>query len=344
MKHLEKSPYFFVNKNVARKNIKKMQEKATRSNTVFRPHFKTHQSLETAQIYHQLGITKITVSSVEMAYFFAGAGFKDITIGIPANLCLINEINKLSEQINLQIVLSDAATPLNKIDQLSEKLKIYIEIDTGYHRSGIDINNRDEIAVLYKKIHDSRKEFAGFFSHFGNTYSASSIQEILNIYHHSVKKLTELKNLYNTSVSIGDTPSSSLLKSFEGVDEIRPGNFVYYDLMQYYLGVCKLSDISAYLVAPVIAKYPERKELVIHAGAVHLSKEYIEINQQKIFGKIARLENNAIKGMEPETSLISLSQEHGIVACSDEFFEKTRLYDNIAVIPVHSCLTANLMK
>jgi len=339
-----KLPYLYVNKEVVRRNIDKMQQKALKSGTLFRPHFKTHQSLEVASIYRQAGISKITVSSIEMAIFFASAGFDDITIGIPANLNLIEEINDLADKIHLNIVLSDVTTALEKINDLSGNLKIYIEIDTGYKRSGIGIKNKNDISFLYRKIQDAGKEFAGFFSHFGNTYSAKSPQEILAIYHDSVQKLIDLKKQYNTLISIGDTPSSSLLESFEGVDEIRPGNFVYNDLMQYNLGVCDISDIAVYMVATVIAKYPERNELVLHAGAVHLSKEYIKSNGQKIYGKIAELNKNAIQGIIPGATLVSLSQEHAIVACSDDFFNTVNLYDNLAVIPVHSCLTANLMK
>jgi len=344
MNIFQKLPYFCVNKPVVTGNIESMSEKARRSGTVFRPHFKTHQSLEVAGIFKKLEVKKITVSSLEMADFFASAGFTDITIGIPVNFNLLDEINHLAKQIQLNLVFSDVNTPVEKIRQLSRNTAVYIEIDTGYKRSGIAVEKTDKIGILYRKIRDAGLQFKGFFSHFGNTYSSRSKQEILEIYRNSVRQLTELKNIYQTSISIGDTPSASLLDSFEGVDEIRPGNFVYYDLMQYKLGVCELNDIAAYVMATVIAKYPERKELIIHAGAVHLSKEYLVQDNQKIYGKIAILENSIIKGIESGTELISLSQEHGIVACSDEFFNKTNLYDNIAIIPVHSCLTANLMK
>ena len=344
MTSIKQLPYFFIRKEVVERNIMRMFQKAQQSKSLFRPHFKTHQSLEVAEIFKKFGIDKITVSSLEMAKLFALAGFTDITIGIPVNFNLIDEINRLAEQIQLNLVFSDVATPMEQIDQLSRNIAVYIEIDTGYKRSGIAVENSEQIEKLHRKIMDAGLKFAGFFSHFGNTYSARSKQEILEIYHASLQKLLDLKDKYQTGISVGDTPSSSLLESFENVDEIRPGNFVYYDWMQYNLGVCELSDIAVYVVATVIAKYPARNELIIHAGAVHLSKEYLMRDENKIYGKVARLENTVIQEIEPGAELISLSQEHGIVTCSDEFFQKTHLYDNIAIIPVHSCLTANLMK
>nr|NHJ86257.1 alanine racemase [Asgard group archaeon] len=39
-----------------------------------------------------------------------------------------------------------------------------------------------------------------------------------------------------------------------------------------------------------------------------------------------------------------LSQEHGIVHCPRNYFADIKIGDLLYVLPVHSCLTANLMK
>ena len=67
---------------------------------------------------------------------------------------------------------------------------------------------------------------------------------------------------------MGDTPAATLCTNFNGVDEIRPGNFVFYDLMQHSLGVCAIEDIAVKMVCPVIAKHVSRNEIVIFGGAV----------------------------------------------------------------------------
>ena len=41
--------------------------------------------------------------------------------------------------------------------------------------------------------------------------------------------------------------------------------------------------------------------------------------------------------------LISLSQEHGIIRASDKLINEISIGDVIGIIPVHSCMTANLM-
>jgi D-serine deaminase-like pyridoxal phosphate-dependent protein len=341
------SPEFIINTKIVKQNVDFMLEKAKKSNTIFRPHFKTHQSKEIGKIFLEKGVLQITVSSLKMANYFAEQGFTDITIAIPANLNQTEEINILANKISLNIILSNAEIYQDLLNKLDNKLGVFVEINTGYNRSGINCNNISEIDEIVKKIKNTNLQFKGFLSHFGNTYSAKSKTEILNIYNNSSEKLSDLKKKYikyNPIISIGDTPSCSIIENFNEVDEIRPGNFVYYDLMQYSLGVCKLSEIGAFVKSTVITRYQERNELVIHTGAVHLSKEFIEFEGEKTYGKVIEVENNSIIQITENMNIISLSQEHGIIKCSSENFKKYNLYDEINILPVHSCLTANLMK
>jgi len=87
--------------------------------------------------------------------------------------------------------------------------------------------------------------------------------------------------------SYGDTPSCSLADELNDFDEIRPGNFVYYDLMQYQLGACTFDDIAVVVACPVVSVYPQRNELILYGGAVHLSNEHLaDNNGRKIYGYV----------------------------------------------------------
>ena len=63
-----------------------MCDKAAANQLIFRPHFKTHQSVKTGEWFREAGVTAITVSSVSMAQKFADAGWDDITIAFPLNI------------------------------------------------------------------------------------------------------------------------------------------------------------------------------------------------------------------------------------------------------------------
>lgn len=80
-------------------------------------------------------------------------------------------------------------------------------------------------------------------------------------------------------ISIGDSSECSVSDSFQGIYEIHPGNFAYYDLMQWKIGACTLDEIAVTVACPVIAKHRQQKKIVLYGGAVHLSMEmhYVEI-------------------------------------------------------------------
>jgi D-serine deaminase-like pyridoxal phosphate-dependent protein len=225
-----------------------------------------------------------------------------------------------------------------------------LKIDVGTHRTGFSPDEKEEIEKTFDIIdNQSLITFKGFLAHAGHTYNARSHAEIEQIYHQSISILQLLKNEYlnrypNIEISVGDTPSCSVMNDFSGVNEIRPGNFVFYDLMQANISSCQEAQIAVALACPIIAKHKKRLQIVIQGGAVHLSKDNVVLeNGQKYFGKIVKLQENgwseAIEGL----SLVSLSQEHGIIQATPETFDLFQIGDEIGILPIHSCLVADLM-
>jgi len=53
---------------------------------------------------------------------------------------------------------------------------------------------------------------------------------------------------------------------------------------------------------------------------------------------------NPLDSTDTSNFIRSLSQEHGIVGCTNDFFNRISIGDIINIYPIHSCLTANLMK
>jgi D-serine deaminase-like pyridoxal phosphate-dependent protein len=344
-------PTLLLNKEQCMNNINGILEKAKSSNTHFRPHFKTHNSAYVGNWFRRLGVHSITVSSVSMARYFASFGWRDITIAFPVNVLELSLISELANELALNIQ-GDSSSILQSIETaLLYPVGFYIEIDTGHHRSGIAWKDLDEIDRMLDFLSRSnRLKFKGFLTHSGHTYTADSKEEILDIYKDTVQKMNYLKDQYKEAwpeltISIGDTPSCSLVEDFSGVDEVRPGNFVFYDLMQYSLGTCSLEQIALALACPVVGISPQRNEILIYGGAIHFSKELLYKNSgEPIYGYIVRVSDKEWSMPVEGAYLASLSQEHGIIRAPKELIEEIKIGDILGVLPVHSCLTANLMK
>lgn len=344
-------PTLIIDENICRRNIREMAMKCRQSGAVFRPHFKTHQSADIGEWFREEGIDRITVSSVQMAEYFARCGWKDILIAFPVNIPEIAGINKLAATIELHLLVESTEVVRYLIKNLNHSAGIYIKIDTGHHRTGIlpdDLKTISEITSLIDKAPNLK--FTGFLTHSGNTYLAQTRTEIIKIHNDSKDQLYRLKQHFfpefpGLIISTGDTPSCSIVTDFQGLNEIRPGNFVFYDLMQVELGSCNFSDIAAILACPVVAKNPDRNEIVVYGGAIHLSKEYLIDNSgAKSYGRIVRFTGNGWTDPLPETCVSSLSQEHGIIKSSPSFIGSIRHGDILGIVPVHSCLTANQHK
>jgi D-serine deaminase-like pyridoxal phosphate-dependent protein len=342
-------PTLLVDIQKSRDNILFMKRKADQYGLSLRPHFKTHQSHSIGELFRDQNINQITVSSVDMARYFAKAGWSDILIAFPLNINEIEEINQLAKQVTLHLTIENLSALQALEKHLKHPVGIYLKIDAGYKRTGIHWENQEIIHSLVEKTHQiSHLQLTGLLVHSGHTYHAQSTQHIKQIHDESIERLTKIRNSlpheYNDIViSIGDTPGCTLAEDFEGVHEIRPGNFVFYDLQQYKAGVCSLSEIAVAMACPVVAKHEDRNELVIFGGAVHFSKEFISEAEQPVFGYGVQLSDEGWIS-EPNSAIIKkLSQEHGIVSVTPEILSEYEVGDFMGFLPVHSCLTADLM-
>jgi D-serine deaminase-like pyridoxal phosphate-dependent protein len=345
-------PTLVISEKIAVNNLEQMVNKAKRSKAHFRPHFKTHQSSVIGEWYRKLGIKMITVSSVEMARFFAENGWSDITIAFPVNILEIENINKLAKNVRLHLLVESLDTVRYLDQHLKNPVQIWIKIDAGYHRTGIYWDDFSKIQEIIAGVLNSKVlTFQGLLTHSGHSYQTRGIRNLEKIYRDTTIKLNTVKDHLqknsglSVKISYGDTPTCSILSEFSEIDEIRPGNFIFYDVMQLQIGSCNQSQIAAALICPVVSKHPERGELVIHGGAVHLSKEFITDDaNRKSYGAVVEWNGSRWGQILKNTYVSSLSQEHGIIKGDPAFIARMDAGTLLAILPVHSCLTMNLMR
>lgn len=343
-------PSFVVSRKRALENIRAMAEKARLSGVPLRPHFKTHQSLEIGGWYRDAGIDRITVSSVSMAEYFADGGWDDITIAFPVNILEAGRIDALAGRVRLG-VLVDNVTVVRELERrVRNPLGIWIKIDTGYRRAGIDWENRDATGEVYGLVAASaRHRFAGLLTHAGHSYGVRGREEHARLFEETARRMRSARSALPSSpaascpISVGDTPTCSAVERFDGADEVRAGNFVFFDVQQLRIGSCAEEQIAAAVVCPVVAVYPERGEAIIYGGGIHLSKQAELLDGgAPFYGFAVSWDGKGWGKVRRDHYLKSLSQEHGIVHYGSDI--PVRPGDLLAVLPVHSCLAMNLLR
>lgn len=346
-------PTLVVNGRRARENIRRVARKAKSSGVVFRPHFKTHQSALVGGWFREEGVGAITVSSVFMAQYFAEHGWTDILIAFPLNIREFAHVQELATKVKIHVLVENEEAARFLSTSSTVPLSVWLEVDTNYHRSGVWWEDHEKFLRLAEIVQKNTNLcLEGVLTHAGHSYRTKGPQEIARVWHETVDAMTQVKERLaengcsELAISVGDTPTASVVDDYRGVDEVRPGNMVYYDLMQLQSGSCSVDDIACVLACPVVSKHPERGELVLYGGAVHLSKEQLHLGEtnKPIYGKLGLFEGLGWGNLITDTYVSSLSQEHGLVKGSSEIIEKIQVGDLMAVFPVHSCLVANLVK
>ncbi len=343
-------PTLLLDSERAIRNIRRMGKKAGEQQVRFRPHFKTHQSAEVGEWFRKEGVTAITVSSVDMAGYFADNGWQDITIALPVNIRQIQAIRELSGRVHLELLVESPESAAYLEQQLTGPVDVWLKIDAGLGRTGLAWDAIGPIVNLARQINQSSHvRLRGILTHAGQTYQAKTPDDVRRLFGESVQRMLQVKDALQAAgagtveISVGDTPGCSLSESLGGVDEIRPGNFVFYDAEQYALGACAVQDIAVALACPVVSKHPERGEAVVYGGAIHLSKDWMYEEGRMMHGLVALPEGDGWGDFLAGAYVDRMSQEHGVVHMRSEDLAKLHIGDLICVVPAHSCLTVQVM-
>ena len=343
-------PTLLLDEARARCNIAILAEKVRKQNIHFRPHFKTHQSAEIGKWFRAEKVKAITVSSVSMGHYFASHGWRDLTIAFPVNWREMDDINALADHNHVELLVESVESVRFLQQHLRLLTEVWIKVDVGAHRAGVDWQDDAAIASLVAAIQDSNKlVLRGLLTHDGRTYHAKSVEEVASLYHEGIQyikqaaKKAEPSPHHPLEISVGDTPGCWLCGDLGGVNEVRPGNFVFFDATQLSLGVCRAEEVSVAVACPVVAKHAGRSEVVIYGGAVHLSKEFLLKDGIPHYGLVALPQGNRWGAPEEGCYVASLSQEHGIVKLSVDVFKQVQVGDCLCILPVHSCLAADCL-
>jgi D-serine deaminase-like pyridoxal phosphate-dependent protein len=334
------TPALLIDLDIARLNLEKMQKKANNCGVALRPHIKTHKIPKLAHLQLHLGAVGITVAKGSEAEVMADAGIQNIFI---ANQVVsakkLKRLSELSKRVTLSVGLdsTSAAEQLSAIFSAAGlTIEYLIEINSGLNRCGV-LPGRDAVE-LYQAIHALPSlRFKGIFTHAGQVYGAGSLAEVMKISRLESKIMVETARALEQAgtsveiISIGSTPTMKVWQGQKGVNEIRPGNYIFHDAIQISLGVATLEECALSILASVISR-PARERAVIDGGSKTFSSD------RGAHGKEMASGYGIVLGKK--ATLVRLSEEHGIMSLDPD--EHLEIGDRVRVIPNHACAVVNL--
>lgn len=345
------TPSLLLDLDVLEANLRRMQTLADRNRVRLRPHVKTHKCIEIARRQAALGARGLTVSTFHEAKAFLAAGFDDLTWALPNPLSRLDELLALPEQATLRVLVDDleAAKMIEARAQKSgRRLHIFIKIDCGYHRAGIDPRSEDALRLAELLARSKTLAFDGILTHAGHSYHAKTQGEVRAIARQELEVMLEFKaraeqhGLPVQEISIGSTPTLANATELPGATELRPGNYVFFDYTQVALGSCTLADCALTVLASVISHQKNADWFVTDAGALSLSKDTgpDHLSGPNSMGLV--FADYASRTLATDVGFEQLSQEHGLVRAGSPEALRGRypVGARVRVLEMHSCLTA----
>jgi D-serine deaminase-like pyridoxal phosphate-dependent protein len=343
-----KTPSLVLDVERVKRNAERMSERMRSFGASLRPHVKTHKCVEVARMQTAGGPSRITVSTLAEAHAFVAQGFRDITYAVPVEPGKFDEAIEIARGCERFSLITDDASVPPLLDEAARRAGItfdlFLKVDCGYHRVGVEPDTPEALEIP-RLINDSRSlRFAGILTHAGHSYHARSREELLSIARHERDLMREFAARLRSdgvevpTVSVGSTPTMTHVDHLEGIDEARPGNYIFFDAFQATLGSCSFSDCALTLLASVVHRDRARRKVVLDAGSIALSKDQgpVELDSSCGYGRVLDIE-----GAESGLRVGSLSQEHGEVSVEDaSLLERLRVGSRVRVLANHSCLTA----
>lgn len=343
-----KTPSLILDINRVRRNAANMRERVETLGARLRPHVKTHKCVEVARLQIENQTGGITVSTFAEAHHFAAHDFTDITYAVPIEPGKFDEAIQLARRCERLGLITDDAETARRLDDAARRasvtLDLYLKVDCGYHRCGLEPHTPEAFEICHQITDASNLNFAGILTHAGHSYHAHTREELLTIARHERNVMVEFSERLRASgiavpvVSIGSTPTITQVDHLDGVTEVRAGNYVFFDAFQVTLGSSSFEDCALTVLASVIHRDTTRGKIVIDAGAIALSKDRgaAELDPSSGYGRVLNLAGDDF-GLRVE----SVSQEHGAFMVKDkETLESLPVGTRVRVLANHSCLTA----
>ncbi len=343
------TPALLLDRDALERNLAAMAAKARALGVALRPHAKTHKCPEIGRLQLAAGARGITVATLAEAAAFADAGFDDVTWAFPLVLARLEEVVALARRITFRVTVESAAA-LEALGAAARRSGVevhaWLEVDSGHHRSGVDPEAPAALDLARRLAEARGVVFDGLLTHAGQSYHARSRAERAAVAERERAAMVAFAGRLERSgvrvrgVSVGSTPALSAVRSLEGVTEVRPGNYAFYDYMQLAAGVCAGDDCAVTVLTSVVSHQAGADHVVVDAGALALSKDPGPDDPalRRGFGPVLR----GLAGHELERALAvrGMSQEHGMVG-GERAEEVARLAvgDRLRILPNHSCLT-----
>ena len=327
-----------------------MQSAAASHGLRLRPHAKTHKSVDFARRQVAGGAAGICCAKLGEAKVFAEAGIEDIRLPYPLHPANAERVLDLLDRTHLSFIVDHEAVARGWSQAMTtagREVDVLVKVDVGFHRCGIDPARPDAAEFVARIAALPGLRFRGLLSHAGHGYGADSQDALRAVADAEARLLLDLAGRIRSlgvevaEISVGATPTARFSVGQQGLTEMRPGNFIYFDRTQVGLGAAEWDDCALTVLARVVST-PASDRLILDSGSKTLTNDLARgFSPAPGYGAVLQ----SIDGEQrPDPSLVieRLSEEHANVQATNGS-HGLEPGDLVRVVPNHSCVVSNLV-
>ena len=332
------TPSVIVDLDVMERNLARMADYCRGKNLRLRPHTKSHKIPELAKRQLAHAPHGITVAKIGEAEVMLDAGIADVLIAYPiVGTGKAEKLAELATRADITVALDSAAVAQAisaEANKKNARVGVLVELDVGFHRCGVAHEN-DVLSLARQCVDLPGLDFKGLMFFPGHLQvlepqRAELRAGVNDFLERSLAKL-DAAGLPVRTVSGGSTPTAREGHLFSGVNEIRPGMYIFNDRNMMGIGIANLEDCALSVVTTVVSTSVSGRA-IIDAGSKTLSSDRHHAGDGKGFGMVKT---------DPDAELEQLSEEHGHLNISRSSLEY-RVGQRLEVIPNHVCSTVNM--
>jgi D-serine deaminase-like pyridoxal phosphate-dependent protein len=332
------TPALLVDLPAMERNLRRVADYTQQHGLRLRPHTKTHKSPRIGRRQLELGAAGLTVAKVGEAEVMLEAAPPDMLVAYPViGQSKLERLMAVARRTNITVSL-DSLFAARQLSAAAAAAKVNVgvlaETDVGLGRVGVTPGPElldlargiqglpgltfEGIAFYPGHIRDNAEQGRAAIAALG-----ALIQSILDDFRHA--------GIPVRIVSGGSTPSLYHSHELPGLNEIRPGTYVYNDWNTVASGAATQEECAATLMVTVVST-ARPGQIIIDGGSKTFSSDRLAGSAEVTFGHIVEA---------PQAVFHKMNEEHGYVDVT-QCDRKFEIGERLRIIPNHICVAVNL--
>jgi len=332
------TPALLIDLDRLERNLDRVAKYAGAHGLRLRPHTKTHKTPEIGRMQLDRGAVGLTVAKTTEAEVMLASGAPDLLVAYPVlGRTKLERLAEVARHTRVTVAFDSFEAADGLAEVAAEKglrFGVLVEANLGMNRVGLE-PGAGLMRLAAHVAASPHLELAGVNFYPGNVWppdadSESQFEQVRQ----GVARLRDdfaRAGLPLGTISGGSSPTLFRSHEIEGLNEIRPGTYVFNDGDLVAAGHCTWDDCAASVLMTVIST-PREGFAMLDGGSKSLSSDRIPGQEPPLYGRIVEA---------PAARIYKLNEEHAHV----DFREagvRPRIGGRLRVVPNHVCVCVNL--